>query len=262
MDDAMIGKLLQTYGAQPTVKNANLARQFYASNPQVAEHRAMGMRGSVNDDNSDIFGAQLDKFIADSSPAPQQAPQSEQAPMPTVQAASQPTKKTATAAYPNPNEAAGTPNNVSGPQPSLRETVRGGGGFGVDDIVTALLGLSSAAGVAKMAPNAKAQPRAIGNDGQALPNPFPQGQKQLTYEPKLTDEGANLSRVKTNEPAATQVQGDPGLTEQARKAQLEAEVLAENADAEKLTKQIQERNTKQNATRDLLKSAKRTVTGR
>ena len=272
MDDAMIGRLLQTYGAPTSTRNANAARQFFATNPEIAEKRAMGLRGSGIDDNSDIFGAQLDKFIADSSTAQQQvAPStaSESPPIETVQAASRPTKKTATAGtYPAPNEAAGTPNNITGATPPVtRETARGGGGFGLDDILTALLGISSVAGRTAMAPKgALDDPRIPPAARQALTDQNAD-LPRLTYQPKLTAPDSVVNAAE-NDPRVpkqskpSQVTSDPALTEQARKLQLQAEIDAENADAKRLQDQIGERNKKQNATRDLLKSAKRTVTGR
>lgn len=67
MDDKMMTQLLKSYGAPMSAQNANAARAFFASNPDVAEHRAMGMRGSAVDDNSDLLDAQLDKHIADTA---------------------------------------------------------------------------------------------------------------------------------------------------------------------------------------------------
>src|ERR1700761_1993269 len=67
MDDKMMTALLASYKAPMTAQNANVARQFFASNPDVAERRAMGMRGSGLDDNSDLLDAQLDKHIADTT---------------------------------------------------------------------------------------------------------------------------------------------------------------------------------------------------
>src|SRR5882672_10336622 len=67
MDDKMMTALLKSYGAPMSAANANAARQFFASNPDVAEHRAMGMRGSAVDDNSDLLDVQLDKHIADTA---------------------------------------------------------------------------------------------------------------------------------------------------------------------------------------------------
>ena len=264
MDDAMIGALLKTYGAPMTVDNANRARQFFATNPEIAEKRAMGMRGSGLDDNSDIFGAQLDKLIAASSTPAQVAPVSEAPPIETVQNASQPTRRSATVrenkTYPNPTEAQGTPNNVTGSTPAPAPTTAGG--LSWNDILTALLGASSVAGRTIMGGGEsprpqKALPRAVGNDGKLLENPYPDNQKLLTYQPKLEEGGAN---ARANQ--STVVQEDPTLANEGKKAQIQAEIDAENAEAKRLQDQIMQRNQRQISTRDLLKSAKRTITGR
>lgn len=286
MDDAMIGALLKTYGAPMTVDNANRARQFFATNPEIAEKRAMGMRGSGLDDNSDVFGAMLDQLIAKSAPATGSlAPVSENiervapakaapiAPveevgntMPTVQNATGQNRRNATVrenkTYPNPTEAQGTPNNVTGPAPTSTPAPTTAGGLSWNDILTALLGASSVAGRTIMGGGEssrpqKALPRAVGNDGKLLENPYPDNQKLLTYQPKLEEGGAN---ARANQ--STVVQEDPALANEGKKAQIQAEIDAENAEAKRLQDQIMQRNQKQSSTRDLLKSAKRTITGR
>lgn len=270
MDDAMIGALLKTYGAPTTVDNANRARQFFATNPEIAEKRAMGLRGSGIDDNSDIFGAQLDKLIAASS-TPEQtgsmngqiAPVHELYPIETVQQATQPTRRSATAApssnktYPEPREAQGTPNNAGGPIPTA--TAGAGKGFGWDDLLTALLGASSVAGRTIMGGGAAVDPNAPSSMETKLRQvggPDPR-MPRLTYQPKLEEGGAN---ARANQ--STVVQEDPALTNEGKKAQIQAEVDAENAEAKRLQDQIMQRQRGQASTRDLLKNAKRTITGR
>lgn len=276
MDDAMIGALLKTYGAPMTVDNANRARQFFATNPEIAEKRAMGMRGSGLDDNSDIFGAQLDKLIAASSTPAQNesmngriAPVHELYPIETVQQATQPTRRSATAGgnktYPEPNEATGTPNNAGGAAPAPTANA---GGFSWNDLLTALLGASSVAGRTMMgtpaAPSSmETKLRAITGNDPRMPQNVPQiegpdaNQKRLTYQPKLEEGGAN---ARANQ--STVVQEDPALANEGKKAQIQAEIDAENAEAKRLQDQIMQRNQRQSSTRDLLKSAKRTITGR
>ena len=274
MDEQMIGRLLQSYGAPTSVRNANAARQFFATNPEIAEKRAMGMRGSGIDDNSDVFGAQLDKFIADSAPQ-QQITQSELPPIETVQQATTPN------APRKKMEPSRQGEYGPGPSPSrqgeygggsvTRESARGGKGFGLDDILTALLGISSVAGISRMGPNPNApgaldDPRVPPAARQALTDQNAD-LPRLTYQPKLeAPQGTeNAARNDPRVPAQAKpsvVTSDAALTEQARRQQLQAEIDSENADAKRLQDQIAERNKKQNATRDLLKNAKRTVTGR
>lgn len=67
MDDAMIQRALQSYGAANTPANIAQLTRFMASNPAAMEHRAMGMRGSVNDDNTDLLGPLLEKLVAASA---------------------------------------------------------------------------------------------------------------------------------------------------------------------------------------------------
>jgi len=190
MDDAMMSRLMQSYGAANNAANANRVREFGASNPDVLERRAMGMRGSGNEDNSDLLGPLLDKLMAQTDGVPPGrvevgAPEVQQA-MPTVQNATAPTRKSATAAPamgPNMPMASGAVNPLDAPAaPGPQQQ---GGSFW-NDILTALLGTTSVAGTAAMRskgggggtppnntpPNAgkqKAQPRAIGNDGTAIP---------------------------------------------------------------------------------------------
>lgn len=272
MDDAMIGRLLQTYGAPTTARNANAARQFFATNPEIAEKRAMGMRGSGVDDNSDIFGAQLDKFIQQSEAAA--PPGTVEVGAPQVEAKAAPTTGTPRQQQAAPTSRQGNygdaPMNGASRQgnydpPVTRQTARPGGGFGLDDILTALLGLTSVAGAAKMAPNTepvapktKAIPRAVDNNGNLIEGP-PE-MRRLTYQPKLEDGGAQ-ARADAVDQTKT-ITNDPTLNEQGRRAQLQAEIDAENADAQRLQDQIANRNKNQATTRELLKSAKRTVTGR
>lgn len=290
MDDAMIGALLKTYGAPMTVDNANRARQFFATNPEIAEKRAMGMRGSGLDDNSDVFGAMLDQLIAKSAPttgslAPvgenvERVAPAKAAPiapveevgntMPTVQNATGQNRRNATVrenkTYPNPTEAQGTPNNVTGSTPATAPTTAGG--LSWNDILTALLGASSVAGRTIMGggvgpDSMETKLRQVGGADPRMPQNVPQvegpngNQKRLTYQPKLEEGGAN---ARANQ--STVVQEDPALANEGKKAQIQAEIDAENAEAKRLQDQIMQRNQRQSSTRDLLKSAKRTITGR
>lgn len=63
--------LLATYGKNIPLnnKNVNAIREFGAANPNVLEHRAMRMRGSTLDDNSDLLSTYLDK-VAEETAAP------------------------------------------------------------------------------------------------------------------------------------------------------------------------------------------------
>lgn len=267
MDANMIAALLQTYGAPNTAANANRAREFFAANPEIAEKRAMGMRGSGLDDNSDIFGAQLDKFIAaseaDAPPGRVEVGPIEKVDAPATQAApttqrAAPAKMSNMPAQPGQNRQAEYGSNG----PITREAARGGKGFGLDDILTALLGLSSTAGRKMMSvidPNDPRLPPQLQGPEKLKQLQGPDEPKRLTYQPKLEDNVSDLSRVKTNEPPTTKVEGDPALTEEARKRQLQTEIDAENADAKRLQDQIMERQRAQVETKKLSDAAKRAV---
>lgn len=263
MDDQMIARLLATYeGAQPTVKNVNAARQFFATNPEIAEKRAMGLRGSGIDDNSDIFGAQLEKFMqaAETEPPPGrvevgpiekvEAPQA----APTQRAA--PAKMSNMPAQPGQNRQA----NYGDTGPITREAARGGRGFGLDDFLTALLGLSSTAGRKMMSgvdPNDPRLPPQVQGPEKLEQLTGPGEQKRLTYQPKLEDNVSDTTRIKTNELPTAKVEGDPALTEEARKRQLQAEIDAENANAKRLQDQIMERQRAQIETKKLLDAGRK-----
>lgn len=96
MNEAMMQQLLATYGGAPlTVENMNRIRMFGASNPDVLERRAQGMRGSGNQDNSDLLQLLMDATAGGSGGAAVTDPSMT---MPSVQQATMPTRRSATAA--------------------------------------------------------------------------------------------------------------------------------------------------------------------
>jgi hypothetical protein len=256
MDEPTLARLMGTYGAPVNARNANMAREFFAANPDVAERRAMGMRGSGNEDNSDVLGAMLDKFVQDTGPAAPQIQQEQLPPLETVQNSTAPTRKSATAA---PRQASMQPAHL---EPGFQEANAApqGGGSGssgwMNDLLLSILGTSSVAGTAAMG-GKRAQPRAVGEDGKLLENPYPDGQKRLTYTPKLEDNVSDLSRVKTNEPPTAQIEGDKGLTEDARKKQLQAEIDAENQSAASVRDEMDKRARDKYNTKKLADAARR-----
>jgi hypothetical protein len=118
-DPAMVDRYLQSRGAAPSAENANRVRQHFAANPDNLDRRALGLPGGL-DDNSGVLDAMLDKLIADTSATPAApvatAPQTQgdanPAPAPSRRG---PVASPRQGAYPAPNEAAGTPNNVRAP---------------------------------------------------------------------------------------------------------------------------------------------------
>lgn len=260
MDDAMIARLLQTYGAPATVKNANAARTFFATNPEIAEKRAMGLRGSGLDDNSDIFGAQLEKFMQEAeAPAGRvEVGQPQLAEQPTPQQRPV-TRQAAPATMTNTPAAPGASRQAGYEPPVTRATARPGGGFGLDDILTAILGISSVAGRRIMSGDNNGPLTNVGPNDPRMPPQLqgPEELKRLTYQPKLEEGGANARAAEADK--AKTITSDPALTEEAKRRQLQAEIDSENADAKRLQDQIMERQRAQVETKKLTDAAKRSV---
>jgi hypothetical protein len=324
MDEAMLNALLKTYGAPNTVANANRVREFGAANPEILEKRAMGMRGSGLDDNSDILGAQLDKLVqASSTDAQLNAatdrgtwPPGTQPTTPAVAAATKPNAPRKAVqenkTYPNPQEASGSPRQTGGipgdanaPTGSNVATQEGGW---LDKLWPLLLGVAAKSGqnIEHINPDTSAKPPAKIDPATGKPIPEatyvgPMDRGDLTttqvdprtgkpyvdprqpkvgyVDPRMDPRGAaatagatapqarladnisDLSRVPTNEPAPTTVTGDPGLTAEAKKAQLQAEIDAENAANQRLQDQIMQREADKMRTQKLGAAAKQ-ATGR
>lgn len=67
--DTIYANYLSSRGAPVTPENMNRVREFYASNPDLMERRAVGLPGGL-DDNSSVLDAMLDRHIANTSAAP------------------------------------------------------------------------------------------------------------------------------------------------------------------------------------------------
>ena len=301
MDDAMMSRLMQSYGAQNNAANANRVREFGAANPDVLERRAMGMRGSNQEDNTDLLGPLLDKLMAQTDNTPPGrvevgAPEVQQ-PMPTVQAASAPTRKTATAAPamgPNMPMATGAVNPLDGPAAAPAAPQRQGSFW--DDILISLLGATSAGGAAAMrnrggagagdaAPGggraAPGTPEAefVGRMGEAARNdprasgylprqqgalPAPDGQLDApNAKLPAPDKRIGSSRPDGNyEGTGKEIEGVNARNQSektARKDVIKKEVDAENESAGRLQEQMKKRAADEAATADLIKKAKRAV---
>ena len=196
MDEATLARLMGTYGAPVTANNANKAREFFASNPDYAERRANGMRGSIQEDNTDLLGPMLEKIVQETTgPAPAPAPAGnvevgpiEKAP---VQQAAPRQAPAAPVAAPNRQANYGMqdpPGAVNSLDPQVSNASPDQGKSYWSDILMSLLGLTSVAGVAAMNRAPKAVPRAVGEGGVLLENPYPNGQKRIGYQDKLTDQ--------------------------------------------------------------------------
>ena len=319
MDTLMLTRLLKTYGAPNTPQNLQAAADFFASNPEIAEKRAMGLRGSGIDDNSDVFRPILDKVMERTDKPDQVAQLIEQNQLPT--------QSNAPTAAPRP---AASPSRQGNYGPATDTATKQGKDYGpgteggkgtswLQELWPAILGATSVAG-RKMILDAQGQgkaptPEVNGRPPMVQPTPegvyvgpiprgdvepsspymnevrrigqadprgasaytqqngtksgtmipdqranvdaftrearsatsmkdidilarkygIPPDQAQQMLEAgqldrlKLEDNISDLSRIKTNEPPPTRVDGDPGLTEQARQRQLQAEIDQENA---------------------------------
>lgn len=289
MDEQMIGRLLQTYGVQqPNVRQANAAREFFATNPEIAEKRAMGMRGSGIDDNSDIFGAQLDKLIQDSSIQSQPLPAlpTNGAPIETVQQATTPNAPrkrmepiaTQAAPYnaeqnlgPTPaQDASGTPGWLT----ALLTAVTAGTGLAGRHAADAMGRAASEStntrmrdvdierrnggqGVRNAATNDPRVPAAAKAAMSEAPAPYGTDLEWAPQKPTPTTKGEKSTAVPTSQQTPEEV------------AALKAAVEAENQklEGEMLQRQIQQQNEteklrKQTSTSKLLKAGSRAVRGR
>lgn len=175
MADYDMNALLKSYGAPMSAKNANLAREFFAANPELAAHRAMGMRGSIVDDNSDLLNAMLDHTLAQTDAVPPgrvEVGQPQLSSPPTarpIPRSGGPSSSPASGMGPslpmrNPalhDELSGSPaargNNSTSQYdygiPTAAEVSTQGPTGGLNDYILALLGLSSTAGRAAMSGN-------------------------------------------------------------------------------------------------------------
>jgi len=194
MDEATLARLMGTYGAPVTANNANKAREFFASNPDYAERRANGMRGSIQEDNTDLLGPMLEKIVQETTgPAPAPAGNVEVGPIEKapVQQAAPRQAPAAPVAAPNRQANYGMqdpPGAVNSLDPQVSNASPDQGKSYWNDILMSLLGLTSVAGVAAMNRAPKAVPRAVGEGGVLLENPYPNGQKRIGYQYKLTDQ--------------------------------------------------------------------------
>lgn len=265
MDDKMMQALLQSYGAPMNARNANIARNFFASNPDIAERRAMGLRGSGLDDNSDLLDSYLEKMVqADMNPTVQTAP----LPPPTQTAAPAPVQARV-AAPSRSSSVEGSPvvrppasswqgegdTNNPNPSPSPVATTAGGQGDNYADVVNmspqgdngdwllALLGISAAGGKG-----------AASNTTPQLSGPG--DQKRLTFMPAMKDESQPPITKKV--PAG----GEMSKTNQnARTRSLQEEIDLDNRMLKAQMDQIRKRNLDQKAAEDLARAARR-ATGR
>lgn len=259
MDQALLSKLIQSYGAADTPENTNRIRAFYGANPDQAERRVMGMRGSEGQQGAggrdDILNAMLDKVIAQTNaPAPQQAapevssgmnygaPPQRGAPVPRVQTQG---------ADPSPSNFGSLP-----PQDSVPES----GG-----IWPWLIGALGARGVASLPGSDNTFESRMrsntANDPRMIQGPD-QNAKRITYQPKLQDQGgARMPSGAPEIPKGAPQQVGAAMQDPAEVERMKAEVAAENLNAATADEQMMSQMKAQARTRKLGQAA-RVATGR
>ncbi len=270
MDQATLSALIKSYGAKDIPENTNRIREFYASDPKAAENRLYGARAPSDESGGSrdmVLNAILDKVIAQTA-APSQAIQQEPlAPLPMVQNASAPTKRSATAGGRNavpvspPEMQPGWQDNTEITSPTIGAP-SGGGGV-MDWLLPLILGVGSMSPLARGPgqPNANANARGAGAGGEGSANrrltgPDPNA-KQLTYQPKLENNAPNTTRNSPELEAKGKAAAD-------NYAKLQSEVEADNAAL--LQRQMMEQTAReaemrkmraQGSTRNTLKAAGR-----
>lgn len=282
MDESMIQSILQRKGGADNPENRNRIIQFAASNPNVLEHYGAGMSGSTPDDNSallQLIAKQMDSVDGNAAlNAPENAPPPV---MPTVQAASAPTRRSATAApasrmppFEGPpiigDPLRGAVNEATPANPGVAAPP-GGGGMGIGDWLAVLLGAGATARAFSGPPaNANARGAGAGAAGsanrRALPAPTetpalpaPVERKSLPMPPKQL----------TNQSGPAYESGAPKLPQTPEMVdELRAQVAADNAATAKKEAQSSRRlmeqmraKQMQDETMQLLKAGRR-ATGR
>lgn len=122
MDQALLSTLMKSYGAADTPENSNRIREFYASDPTAADRRAYGVKGQSHEGGADrdaILNAMIDKVAA---PAPAAITQEPLAPLPMVQNATAPTRRSATAGAPQRGPRGTAPSMEPQMQPGYSDT--------------------------------------------------------------------------------------------------------------------------------------------
>ena len=226
----------------------------------------MGLRGSGLDDNSDVFGPQLEKFIARTDLPPRNAAETYSAPVETPTTTPKPTNKAPAAKPSQPpqpgNDPTVTPDMVNAPSNT--------GGSGWDWLKWLLPGAVGVGGAALIRKGMEVPRPPEGYPGTVESGMKPGPLAETAKNVLLTDPRIPPNRRLTYDDTQTKtITSDPKLTEQARTNQLKAEIDAENArqaaeeaDKQRLLAEIQRRQEVQRNTAETLKAAKASQTPR
>lgn len=266
MDNATLSALMKTFpGSADTPDNVNKLRAFYASDPKNAENRISGAR-MANDESGGsrdaIIEAMLDKVMAQTA-APQAIQSEPLAPLPMVQNASAPTRRSATAAptrqaspdwsnaNENPNLGPLPPRSASPGEQSAVPPTRGSG-LGFLDLLGLIIGGGATAAAFRQpntpTDNMNSRGKGANAGGQNSANnraPAPYAEDTPTQRPTPTGPRERSTSV----PIEVPPQKQPAQNSDAGESAAMREEMARRAEA-------------QRRTRETLKNAKRTVTGR
>lgn len=299
MDAATIAAILQKSGGQDTPENVNRIRSHYASDPQAAERRAFGLQGQSDESGGSrdaILDAMITKVMTQTDAQPQAIQQEPLAPLPMVQNASGPTRKSATAApIRNDNRGISSPhtgdplrdavNDYTPANPSPQGApVNKSGGFGIGDLVALIMG-GAATAKAFSGPSTRTLRPPIAQTPQAPGNPnLPQGgiaQRQAGGYAKLAAESSNapmdggyakyqadgFSKLAKEKASEKPNESKPAAPKKASKqtpeevAKMKSEVADERAGSERMQEEMARQARAQREASALVKAARR-ATGR
>lgn len=273
IDASTIQRILQAKGGANTPDNIMRIKEFAGANPDVLERYSMG-GGRSNQDNSDLLN--LDKQMAAIDGKPQ-IQSSELPPLPTVQASTQPNRRTATAGTPQGNWANASENpNLGGvparnASPGEASAAAGSGNSWWDLLAPILLG---GAALSQMRnPNSQSSTPESRMQGRVedyrANNPqitnANANQKRISYDPtvrQLPDEsGPKMPSGAPEIPKGAPQKVGAAMQDPAEVARMQAEVDAENKSSQNLMDQMAAREADQVRTHKLAEAARR-ATGR
>jgi len=254
MDQALLSQLIKSYGAADTPENTNRIREFYGANPDQAERRVMGMKGSQGQQGAggrdDILNAMLDKYIAPQVAQAVQAPE-----VSTGNVYEAPTGGGKAAPLVKTEGAMPTPLNT-GPLPPRDATAAEKGGSGWEWLLAALGARAAADPTVRALPTPEQQkmlPAPQSSTSRMIEN-YNKDNPRLTYQPKLENQGPVEVRNSPELEAKGQANAE-------KYAQLKSEVDAENASRATADEAAALKLQEQMRTQKLLKAA-RAATGR
>lgn len=292
-NNEMMQAALKSYGAANTPKNLQQMQNFFASNPDALERRAMGVRGGIHEDNSDVL--QLDKAIGDvmnKSDGVTQQPLAAPAAVAAPTVTGRPNARAPVSSNPGPQQGYGDTNPATPPitvaaglpteaADLSAQGPQGGAADWIGPLLTSLLGVSARprgpagiagngnprAGVSDTVDlNARGLPApntngAIGYDTRALPAP----NGGITYAPQgALPPPAMALPDRTLKGNVEDLNVDPinarrDMTKSANERQIQQDVEEENRTMNAMMEAEAARLKNQRSTEELARAAKKAV---